>query len=188
MNLLRNLHDTAMEYSIFAGVALAKGLLEKSNEAYKIAFKLEKEAALMSAEEPDPLSHFILLRSAAALAYKAKLYQESERLIEICKAENPPTFILAELEEIQELIQKEKSNEAMQPEQSLQIEGIVTDILTEQNQVTVKNPSLAQSFIVVVPKNRLAEIVKKHWSKKVSIQARQTPHGVMVLEKISAAA
>ncbi len=172
-----------------AGVSKGKGFDEDAIEYYKQAFELEKKAALMTSntdEDPDP--HFILLRSAAALAYKAKQYEESERLIEICLAENPPGYILDDLKEIAGLVGKERKGNLNGADHPLQIEGILTNILAEENQITVKNTSLSQSFLLVVPKNKLSEIVKKHWSNKVKIQARQTPHGVMVLEKISAAA
>lgn len=189
MNIVRHTHQLAMELSTIAGVSLGKGFEEDAIEFYKQAFELEKKAAFMtSSADRDTDPHFILLRSAAALAFKAKLYQESERLMEICFAENPPAFIVEDLREITELIGKEKSGDYIQSNQHFHIEGILTNILAEENQITVKNTALSQSFLVVVPKNKLNEIVKNHWSNKVKIQARQTPHGVMVMEKISAAA
>ncbi len=189
MNIVRQTHNLAMELHTMAGVSAAKCFYEDAIGYYKQALELEKMAAFMtSSTDPDPDPHFILLRSAAALAYKAKLYEESERLTEICLAENPPDFIVEDLREITELIRKERNGKFAQPAIALQIEGILTNILSEQNQVTVKNTDLSQSFLVVVPRKQMSDIVKNHWSKKVSIQARQTPHGVMVLEKISAAA
>ncbi len=178
-----------MDTATLGDVSIGKGFYEKAPEYYKQALELEKMAAFMtSASDDDPIPHFILLRSAAALALRAKLFEESERLIEICLAENPPAFIRKDLADIAELIRQDRNGELKQPETPLEIEGILTNILAEENQITVKSPTLSQSFLLVVPKDRMHEIVKKHWSKKVNVVARQTPHGVMVLEKISAAA
>lgn len=94
MNIIKATHQLAMDTNALAELSKAKGLEEDATIFYKQAYELEKKAALMtSGKDNDPIPHFILLRSAAALAYKSKLYKDSQRLIEICLSENPPLFI-----------------------------------------------------------------------------------------------
>jgi len=83
---------------------------QDAKEFYIKAFDLEYEAALKFPKEVDALTKFIWLRSAAALAYKAGLFKESERLVELCRSENPPEWIEKELKDILELIAKAKKS------------------------------------------------------------------------------
>ncbi len=169
---------------------LKEGLPGITPSHYKQAYELEKKAAFSTSHtDENPLSHFVLLRSAAALAYRAKLYRESERLIEICKSESPPEWIIEELDDIVKLMKKSKNKVRAKKNSSiLAVEGTLTQVNSDENEITGKDGTEDLNFSIIVSRKLLAELVKNHWFKKVSIQARQTPHGVMVLEKISAAA
>lgn len=187
MNPNSALHQSAMEMNTFADVSMAKGFPEQAAEFYKIAYEMEKKAALMAlASGNGPLPHYVLLRSAAALAYHAGLYKESERMIEFCLSLNPPDWLKAELVEINSLIEKEQKTG--KKTEKTRIEGVLANVIFDENLITIKDPAHDQNFSVIVPMKLFPRIVKKHWSKKVTVEARQTPHGVMVLEKISAAA
>ena len=111
MNIVRATHQLAMDMSTLAELSKARGFYKDAKDFYIKAFELEQKAAFMTNyKDIDPLPHFILLRSAAALAYKSGLFKESEKLIEICLAENPPNFIKADLAEITTLINEEQNN------------------------------------------------------------------------------
>lgn len=101
MNRIRATHELAMDINVLAEMSKAQGLDKDAEEFYKRAYQLEKKAAQMSAfETEDAIPHFILMRSAAALAFKARLFKESETLIEKCLNENPPIWIRQELNDI----------------------------------------------------------------------------------------
>ncbi|HFA51584.1 MAG TPA: hypothetical protein ENJ95_21425 [Bacteroidetes bacterium] len=106
MTVPRTLHETAMEYADWATISKAKGKPENAARFYRIAFECEKEAAdkMPLNGEDHPLPRFIMLRSTAALAYKADLYDEARQIISSTLNENPPTFIINELNDIANLI------------------------------------------------------------------------------------
>lgn len=189
MNIINATHQLAMDMSTLAELSKAKGFHEDALDFFKKAFELEKKAALMTHyKDEDSLPHFILLRSAAALAYKSKQYKESEKLIEICLSEKPPNFIKADLKELIGLIKKAKSSSRKEEIFDLQIKGLLTKINAEENEITIKDDTQEQNYAIIVSKNQLIEIVKKYWFQKVLINVRQTNYGVMVLENIRKAA
>lgn len=185
MNLAKSIHETAMEYSFFAKMAKAKGKPIEEKKAYVIAFFLEKKA-ILNVQEGDQESKFILMRSAAALAYHANLYEESMELIAKCREENPPAFILKELVEIERLVQTAKKIDTVQ--ERLQLEGVLTDVNTKEHEITIDNKANQQVFSIFIPPALLRDIVQVYWTKNVQIQARVTVQGLMVLEKIRVAA
>jgi len=189
MNIIRLTHQLAMEMNTIADVAMAKGYQKEAIKFYKNAFELEKEAALLSAaNKQDLLPRFVFLRGAAALANKAGLYQESESLIKLCKSENPPVWLLAELQEIEDLIRENTIKNAPNSiGQMFQLEGVFAEVNSTVNEIIIEDGK-QQAFSVVVPRKSLLEIIQKYWSKKVQIQARKTLHGTMILEKIRPAA
>lgn len=188
MNIIRATHQLATEMSVLARYSLAKGLKDNAIDYYRQAFLWEKKAALMTAPtDEDKDAHFILLRSAAALAYKAKLYKESEQLIEICRSENPPKYIKEELDQLTKLI-KSRNTDSLPSDSIIQLEGILTKVNADENEITLKNIPQAKNFSIIVPKHLLLDIVKQYWLNNVQIKARQTSMGIFVLEKISKAA
>jgi hypothetical protein len=183
MNIIKATHQLAMDTNALAELSKAKGLEEDANTFYKQAYALEKKAALMtSAKDDDPIPHFILLRSAAALAYKSKLYKDSQRLIEICLSENPPAFIQQDLAEINELLQEEQTIASIVNEAN--IEGLLTKVSAEENEITIKDQLDAQHYTVIVPQHQLMDIIKAYWFQKVVVKVRQTTYGVLVMEQI----
>ena len=190
MNIVRLTHQLAMEMNTIADVAMAKGYQKEAKKFYKNAFELEKEAAtLTSSNKEDPLPHYVFLRGAAALANKAGLYQEAENLIELGRSKNPPKWILAELQEIIELIKVNKQQDKFTTiEKTLKLEGVFADINSKANEIIIEDIEQKQLFSVIVPRRILLDIIQKYWSKKVEIQARKTLHGIMVLEEIKPAA
>lgn len=190
MNIVRATHQLAMDMSALAELSKAKGFHADAKDFFIKAFELEKKAAFMtSASDEDSVPHFILLRSAAALAFKSGLFQESERLIEICLAENPPTFIKDDLKEIQNLLSKtDKKGNLQKPIFDYEIAGVLTKVNAEENEITVKDDLQEQNYAILVPKDLLKGIIQQFWFQKVRIHVRQTYHGVMVLKHIKPAA
>ncbi|MEM8526123.1 MAG: hypothetical protein AAGG68_15900 [Bacteroidota bacterium] len=186
MNIIKATHQLAMDTNALAELSKAKGLQEDANIFYKQAYELEKKAALMtSAADKDPVPHFILLRSAVALAYKSKLYKDSQRLIEICLSENPPAFIRHDLAEINELLKHDHVDAPSNEE--LELEGLLTKVNAEESEITIKDQVESQKYSIIVPQHQLVDIIKQYWFQKVLVKVRQTTYGIMILEKIQAA-
>lgn len=190
MNIVKATHQLAMDMNSLAELSKAKGFHADAKDFFIKAFELEKKAAFMtSASDEDPIPHFILLRSAAALAYKSGLFQESERLIEICLTENPPAFILDDLKEIQNLLSEiDKRENGQESTFDYEIAGVLTKVNAEENEITIKDDLQEQNYAILVPRDLLKSIIQQFWFQKVQIQVRQTYHGVMVLEHIKSAA
>lgn len=189
MNIIRATHQLATEMSALARYSLAKGFKENALDYYKQAYRWERKAAFMTTStDEDKDAHFILLRSAAALAYKAQLYSESEKLIEICRSENPPVFILEELDTLNKLLQIAQKTTISTKEIHINLEGILTKINTDENEITLKNSLQAKNFSVIVPRHLLLEIARQFLLNNVKVEARQTATGIFILENISAAA
>ncbi len=189
MNIVRATHQLAMDMNALAELSKAKGFYKDATEFYIKAYELEKKAALMTDKrDSDALPHFLLLRSAAALAFKSGLYKESELLIEICLSENPPKFIIEDLKEITSLLQKQATSSQEERVIDLQIKGLLTSVDAAENKITIRDETQELQYAVIVPTHQLASIIQQYWYQLVLIQVRQTNFGVMILEHIKKAA
>lgn len=184
MNLANSIHRNAMEFMMYAEMAKAKEMHEDAKDAYLIAYILEKKA-VEKIHPTDNESKFVLMRSAASLAYKADLFEESKILIKKCKAVNPPSWILEELKELTILIKKKQQSKIKN--KAFNLEGILTGINSDENKITLQIFE-KESISVLIPSNLLTEIVQKYWTKRVQIQARKTSSGIVILENIKTAA
>lgn len=180
------IHMKAMEYSLFAEMGKAKELPEKEiKEAYFKAYVLEKKAVENTINTKDKVGRFILMRSAAALAYKADLLEESKILVAKCKAETPPSWIIQELDDVLDLVAKEEVKKSAKD--ALRFEGIITNASLDDNQIILQ-ATVEDKIPILIPSNRLTDIVKTYWSQKVQILVRKTVTGLMILEDIKVAA
>lgn len=186
MSADRNIHSKAMEFMMLAKMGKAKGFSEREiKDAYFTAFILEKKA-IERVPTTDKLTKFILMRSAASLAYEADLLEESKILVANCKAENPPIWMREQLDEILVLVAKEERVKSAQA--PLRLEGVITNVSLENSQITIQESAKADQIPILIPSNRLTEIVRQFWSKKVQILARKTVAGLMILEDIKSMA
>lgn len=188
MNIIRAIHQLAMDMAAYGDVAKAKGLVQDAKDFYNKAFVLEYEAALKFPKELDTLTKFIWLRSAAALAYKGGLFKESEQLIEFCRSENPPKWIEQELQDIFALIAKTKNSTTTASKKSLQLSGIFKEVNSQKNEIIIEDKPQNQSFSVIVPRPVLVDIIRLYLAQQIHVVVHQTPHGIFVLDKIQAAA
>lgn len=188
MNIVRLTHELAMEMGTIADVAKGKGFRQDALEFYRTAFQLEKKACdLTSPKEEDPIPHFLFLRGAAAFANEAEMLEESLKLVERGKKENPPTWIIEELVQIEDLVKKKMRNIGTNKLKAFLIDGIITKADSKESEITLENRE-QQNFSVRVPSDKMSEIVKNYWQHKVIIEAHQTPQGGFMLEDIRAAA
>ncbi|HFA48159.1 MAG TPA: hypothetical protein ENJ95_03985 [Bacteroidetes bacterium] len=184
MNTIEAMHQAASELSVLADVALAKGHKDTSKTFFQKAFELERIAAVQTPlDETDTLSRFILLRSAAALAYKAQDYLEAEKLTALCLSENPPAFIKKELDEIAELVRKAQS--PGKTNGHLQIRGILTQANADDSKITIKDDENQKIYSLFVPAKMMNRVVKAFWKVRVTVEAATSPAGVIVLKHIN---
>ena len=108
MNSIQKLHKKAMEFADLAEIGKTKGASAKEIEIfYAQAYQLEKKAALMMSTVANfSVPRPYLIRSAAALAFRAKNYKEAEKMIALGLSENPSNEVVHQLKEISNLIKK----------------------------------------------------------------------------------
>lgn len=184
MNPVRSLHQSAAEFSVFGDVAKAKGKMYEARLFYQKAFELEKDAAQrMEGKKNDHINRCILLRSTAALAYHAGLYEEAEKYIELTLSEYPPDFIKNELDEIAALVKNAKP--ACLKDSQLNIEGKLSS--ATENEIIVVEKNGATSYSIRVPAKKLKEIVREFFLETVCISAAADPGGFYLLKNINKA-
>ena len=106
---IRDLHSKAMDLADKADLCILKKEHEKALKLFAKAFEIEREIAIYAREnnigEP---SESVLIRSAASLAYNAKLYREAERMISYALWKEPPFEIAEELRDLLEMVNFER--------------------------------------------------------------------------------
>ncbi len=157
-----------------------KGLFEQ-------AFVLQKQAAQwMSPEEVYPMYRTEMMQSAAALAYKAGKMEEAEKMIALCRSENPPAFVEQDLKKLEALIRQATATPPKNG--SLQVKGILTQANADEKEITIRDMENQRTYAFIVPSKIFKNVVKDYWQELVSAVGKASPHGVFTLEKISPAA
>lgn len=181
------LHHKSNELSDMAFLSKRKGQLKSAQVLYEQAFLLEKAAAfVMEDGEEIPVPKPVMMRSATALAYRAGLYNEAEKLIALIRSKkDTPKFVLLELNKIEQLIEKEKPNTSTE---LLNIRGKLTSANENENEILVEEEKTHTPYSIFIPTGKIKEVVRKYFSEKVQVLANKSSHGVFMLEKISKAA
>ena len=106
---IKGLHNKAMELADMADLHKFHKEYEEAQSLYIQAFEQERKAAIWAYENhcEEPTTS-VLIRSAASLAYNAKEYRESERMIALGLLGNPPTEIAEELRDLLEMVNFER--------------------------------------------------------------------------------
>ncbi|MEM9887683.1 MAG: hypothetical protein AAF849_17440 [Bacteroidota bacterium] len=93
MSITKIMHDMAMEFYDQAKLSKIKGKDEAYQQLIKKAYLLEREAALkMPLEEADNYWQYMLIRSAAHLAYQCGEQEQALQLVYWGLAGNPPVY------------------------------------------------------------------------------------------------
>lgn len=105
MNKVNELHKLAMDIAEKAYIAHHKGDLDEAKQFALEAFQAEQEAAMLVKEHYDlEPTRSVLFRSAASLALDCGKIRDSERLISLALAGNPPQEIAEELRDLMEKV------------------------------------------------------------------------------------
>lgn len=179
--LYKVLHDKAMEFVDEARLDKMEGNQAAATTFFEKAYGLEKEAALSAPTTEDAeFARHLYLRSAAYLAYDTGHLWNALQLTQMGLAGNPPSFINKQLQDLK----KELGSKNV----SLQVVGVFTQADAKESAITVEDEDSRQVYFIVVPTEKIQEIVRLFWSAKVAIKARLTNKGLMMLENITAAA
>jgi hypothetical protein len=189
MNQALILYQQAVSYAEQGDMAKAKQHLVQVDYKlfYEKASLLEKEAALlMPRGERYPLTRGQMLKNAVALAYKAGKYEEAEKIVALCRAEDLDGYTLMKLEELENLIHK--ALEGKTSGVSLTVRGVVTSANADEREIKIRDVENQQVYAFIVPASMFKKVVKAYWQDLVSVVGHASPHGVFTLEKISPAA
>ncbi|MEN0006237.1 MAG: hypothetical protein AAF798_18950 [Bacteroidota bacterium] len=185
MNMVTVLHKKAMEFADEALLARMEGNEKAATLLFEKALSLEKEAVFTvpnSSQDKD--SYFILLRSAASLAFNCGRYREARKLINMGLESGAPTFIYKELRELEARLSEANT----QPLHKLEMVGTITHANANKSEIRLRDSRSKEYYRIVVPNHLIDEIVKSYWAAEVKIAAQRDASGTIILEKISKAA
>jgi hypothetical protein len=159
-------HRAAMDAAERADIARARGH-ESAAELYRTAFELEMRAATQAVQEdaPEP-SRSVLLRSAASLALDCGEFRESERLISIALAGDPPHEIAEELRDLMQDVSYRRH---------LDLRGIALE--PDELQVSIAGPEVghgeARSEEVVTRIDNLNKLLHRTAERRLDLPYRE---------------
>jgi hypothetical protein len=183
MNQASVLYHQAVNFAEQADIARIKQLPIDYKALYAQASILEKDAAfMMSAQEQYPMPRTLMLKSAAALAFKAGNYSESAKIIALCRAENPPNGVIEKLNLLEQDIQTATANFLEKP---LNIIGTFTSVNVDEKEIKIREVDSQNIFAFVVPADSFRKIAKSYLLEVVSVVGKFNKMGVLTLEKIS---
>lgn len=186
MNATTELHHKSLEFSDEAIIAKRKGNGEVAKILFEKAFWLEKAAIWeMKKAAKIPFSRLVMIRSAAALAYKAGLYQESLKLIALGLKEYPEEIALPELESVLAAVTKKMPEIHLK---TYSLRGILTAADAHEHEIKVEISESTQQYSIIVPTEMMDDIVRFYWKNEVLIEITSYSEGVMILDNISLAA
>ncbi len=199
MNLIKVLHETAMEYVDFADRAKKTGDVSTYSSLIKKAYLLEKEAAIKMFYQSDTkqnLWRFLLLKSAGWLALQAGNQEEAAYFVELGLNNQPPDEVKQQFLELLTEVTTTQSNtkdsfdgdNKPKTELPIQIKGILIQASADQKAIYLQDPHNQNTYIIHVPDHLINEIVKSYWSALVTIDGKTNPLGIITLEKIQLAA
>lgn len=112
MKEVDELHKLAMDIAEKAYIAHHKGHFDNAKKLTLEAFQTEQKAAMLVREHYDlEPTRSVLFRSAASLALDCGKIRDSERLISIALAGNPPQEIAEELRDLMKIIESKKTKQ-----------------------------------------------------------------------------
>ena len=151
------------------------------------AYLLEKEAALkMSISQTSSIPRPYLIRSAAALAYRAAAFLEAEKMIALGLSENPSSEVIQQLNELTSLIQKNQSSRM--ENKAINLKGKLLAADENEFEIKIKSVENEEFYSIFVPAKILKGIVRQYFAEMVNVQAISSPSGFIMLKNISLAA
>ena len=191
MDSVKIIHEAAMEYYDLARRAKSKGDSLAWEDYILKAFVLEKEAALTMPEQPNNyMWRYILLRSAAWLAYQSSAYKEATSLAHLGLSGNPPSIEKNKLTQLLVKIQQKTKQQATKPKEKnqIQISGLLSSVDLLKGNIHISQPGTGQQTYIKVSNERIREIARLFIGDLVHILIKENVEGVKYLEDIKRAA
>ncbi len=194
MNQAESLYRQAVTYAEQADIARIKKLPLDFKFLYREASRLELEAAmLVPSDGYEPLPRIGLLRSAAALAYKAGNYPEAEKIIALARSENPDGYEASKLDDIEDAIREAakapssngKTTNSKPANPRLHVTGAMTAADADESAIKIRDTESSQVYSFIVPAKMFRSVVKSYLLEMVSAVGKTSPKGRLTLEKIS---
>lgn len=191
MDSVKIIHEAAMEYYDLARRAKSKGDTETWKDYITKAYVLEKEAALTMPEQPkNYMWRYILLRSAAWLAYQSGAYKEAVSLAQLGLAGKPPSIEKNKLTQLLTKI-RQKTNyqiNSLQEKNQTQISGLLSSVDLLKGNIHISQPGTGQQTYIKVANEKIREIARLFIGDLVQILIKENIEGVKYLEDIKRAA
>lgn len=191
-NIADKIHEVAMELADLADIARIKGKKEEQLQNLKLAYFLEKEAALRLQSEPDENEwKFLFLKSAGWLACQLGLYSEALELAELGLKGTTTGVAQHHLEELKKnVLQKmtEQTTKQSFISTDKHFYGLLASADVEQEKVKIKDKNNQQYHILIASKDLIQKTARYLIGEFVEIDTRRNEDGLLVLERIQQAA
>ena len=166
MNQVTELHEKAMDLAELAFVAKLNHNPTEAETLFRQTWEFETQAARLVPDNADSEpTRSILYRSAATLACDCREYREAERLIAIGLSGNPPDWVAEQLRELYEQVRGHFKRSTEEPRQTETITGQLKTIGIVDEHGHQQN--------IIVPADRIAEIIKPLWGEMVTVTTVQ---------------
>jgi tetratricopeptide (TPR) repeat protein len=180
-----DLHEEAMHVAESALVYHKRGQQEEATACFSRAYELEKQAVFASKSIPEP-TRSVLLRSAASLAFHARRYRESEKMVNLALAGDPPAEIADELRDLAEQLYQHRPPVAEPGIEDPDLQAFeVTGRLAFADD-SCKNIQLSDErgqklpYFIRVSEN-FDRLVRDYWKERIYVRGLRHPNSNRVL-------
>lgn len=191
MNISKILHDSATQYFDMAKIAKIKsGDIKTHDEYLNRAYFLEKEAALkMESNDENNYWQYMLIRSAAWLAFKCKKYEDALNLAKWGLHSNPPEYERQKLEELWKELKKHLSKMPKMPDTKTRFYGILSSADIDDGKIKIrKEENGREEYQIIFVSKDLIQKVGSYLGIAVEVDTQENEKGVFVLQNIKPAA
>lgn len=190
MDSVKIIHEAAMEYYDLAKRAKSKGDKIAWQEHIEKAYVLEKEAALTMPEQAhNYMWRYILLRSAAWLAFQSGFYKEAARLIELGLNGHPPSIEKNKLLALAQKLPQTSKIKATEIGVAKKISGLLASVDLLTGNIYISQPGSGKiSYSIKVADEKIREIARLFIGDMVQILVSENREGNQYLEDIKRAA
>lgn len=186
------IHEVAMELADLADISLLRGRKEEHLQNLKLAYVLERDAALRLQTEPDENEwKFLFLKSAGWLAYQLGLYLEALELAELGLKGQTTSVAQYRLEELKaKVLQKIQSPipENTSSSKHRHLYGLLAAVDVEQEKIKVKEKNKQEYHILVTSKDMIQTTARYLIGELVEVNLRINEEGILILKDIKQAA
>lgn len=185
MSITKIMHDMAMEFYDQAKLSKIKGKDEAYQQLLKKAYLIEREAALkMPLEEADNYWQYMLIRSAAHLAYQCGEQEQALQLVYWGLAGNPPVYEKNHLEYLLEQLEMTTFMLSKSDATQKTLYGILSAADLDQEQITVRGIEKEQVRVLKISKAIIQKTARHLIGELIRVEGKILNDGAMMVEQI----